>query len=388
MVKEEYKRTEIGILPLDWTICTIHDSVKLINGRAFRPEDWKNNGTPIIRIQNLNDPKASYNYYDQEVESKYYVEFGDVLFAWSGTKDLSFGARIWYRERAILNQHIFKVIPDQKLLTPYYTFLVLQQVQKEIERQAHGFKSSLVHVKKSDLINVQLPIPPIKEQIAIAEALSDVDGLIAGLDRLIAKKRAVKQATMQQLLTGKTRLPGFGNGRWATKKIGEFAPLQRGFDLPNSQLIPGNFPVVYSNGIVNHHSQFMVKGPGVVTGRSGTLGKVHYVEESYWPHNTTLWVTNFNECYPKYVYYLYSFIDLERFASGSGVPTLNRNDAHGFEVKLPFTVEEQKTIADILSDMDTEITALEARRAKTEAIKQGMMQELLTGKTRLGGFGS
>ena len=226
-----------------------------------------------------------------------------------------------------------------------------------------------------------LPVPPEPEQRAIAEALSDVDGLLAALEALIAKKRAIKQAAMQQLLTGKTRLPGF-SGAWGTKRLGEISPLQRGFDLPTSQIRPGSYAVVYSNGVLQHHERAMVKGPGVVTGRSGTIGKVHFIEKDYWPHNTALWVTSFRENDPKFIYYLYTHINLVQFVSGSGVPTLNRNDVHQHLVACP-PPPEQRAIATILSDMDAEIAALERRRDKTRAIKQGMMQQLLTGRVRL-----
>lgn len=164
--------------------------------------------------------------------------------------------------------------------------------------------------------------------------------------------------------------------------MGRLAPLQRGFDLPTSQLRPGPYPVVYSNGVMNHHSQAMVRGPGVVTGRSGTIGNVHFVEQDYWPHNTSLWVTDFHGNHPQFIYYLYGFIDFARFLSGSGVPTLNRNDVHMYQVVCP-DPEEQVAIATVISDMDDEITALERRRDKTQQIKQGMMQQLLTGRVRL-----
>ncbi|MES9856297.1 MAG: restriction endonuclease subunit S [Sedimenticola sp.] len=140
---------------------------------------------------------------------------------------------------------------------------------------------------------------------------------------------------------------------------------------------------MYSNGIVNFHNQFQVQGPGVVTGRSGTIGKVHHVEENFWPHNTALWVTRFNDADPKFVYYLYLIIGFSRFSSGSGVPTLNRNDAHSYKVALPALKDEQAAIASVITDMDKEIDALEKRLTKTQQLKQGMMQELLTGKTRL-----
>jgi len=381
-VKPGYKLTEIGVIPADWDVQTIGKAMTLVNGRAFKPEDWKQYGTPIIRIQNLNDPEAAFNYCDTPIEEKHRITNGDVLFAWSGTTGTSFGARIWNGPTGVLNQHIFKVIANPQKLTPNYSFLILQRVQEDIEKQAHGFKASFVHVKKSDLVRVFLPVPPVAEQGAIAEALSDVDALLLGLNRVIAKKRDLKHATMQQLLTGQTRLPGF-HGTWGPQRIGRIAPMQRGFDLPKSDLRLGPYPVVYSNGILNHHSDWKVQGPGLVTGRSGTIGNVTFIEGNYWPHNTTLWVTTFNGNDPKFIFYLYTRVGFDRFATGSGVPTLNRNDVHAFEVRIPPNVSEQTAIGEVLTDIDVEIAALEQRREKTRALKEAMMQELLTGKTRL-----
>lgn len=173
---------------------------------------------------------------------------------------------------------------------------------------------------------------------------------------------------------------------WIEKKISEIAPLQRGFDLPTTQIRQGKFPVVYSNGIGEHHKYAMVKGPGVVTGRSGTIGSLIFVEEDYFPHNTTLWVVNFNGNCEKFIYYLYHLIDWQKYSTGSGVPTLNRNDIHELRIFMPTDIFEQRAIASVLSDTDKYITALEKLIAKKRAIKQGAMQELLTGKRRLPGF--
>ena len=172
---------------------------------------------------------------------------------------------------------------------------------------------------------------------------------------------------------------------WRIKKLSEVAPLQRGFDLPTGKIKKGSYPVVYSNGISNYHNEFKVKGPGVITGRSGTIGKVHYADDNYWPHNTALWVTDFKDNNPRFIYYLYTYVNLEKFATGSGVPTLNRNDVHSFEVLMP-SCSEQKAIATALTDTDNLITSLEKLIDKKKKIKQGTMQELLTGKKRLPGF--
>lgn len=173
---------------------------------------------------------------------------------------------------------------------------------------------------------------------------------------------------------------------WVEKSIKDIAPLQRGFDLPKRKLVSGKYPVVYSNGIMNFHNSFKVKANGVVTGRSGTIGKVTFVEENFWPHNTSLWVTNFKGNDPKFIYYLYIFLKLERFASGSGVPTLNRNDAHSFRIVIPNSYKEQNLIAKTFDDINHLIKQLNYLITKKKNIKQGVMQELLTGKRKLEGF--
>ena len=172
---------------------------------------------------------------------------------------------------------------------------------------------------------------------------------------------------------------------WDVKTLANVAPLQRGFDLPTTQLHKGLYPVVYSNGVLNFHNKAMVVAPGVVTGRSGTIGKVNYIESDYWPHNTTLWVTSFKNNETKFIYYLYQDIKLERFGTGSGVPTLNRNDVHAFRVAVPPS-PEQRAIATALSDVDVLLAAQDKLIAKKRDIKQATMQQLLTGKQRLPGF--
>jgi type I restriction enzyme, S subunit len=179
-------------------------------------------------------------------------------------------------------------------------------------------------------------------------------------------------------LVPKLRFPEFREvGEWEEKRLEDVAPLQRGFDLPSDQIKPGDIPVVYSNGIQSFHSMGMARGPGLVTGRSGTIGNIHFIEEGdYWPHNTSLWVTSFKGNLPKFVYYLYISIGISRFASGSGVPTLNRNYVHAFQACLPRSVSEQQKIADCLASLD-DVIALEAQKLDTlKTHKKGLMQQL------------
>ena len=138
---------------------------------------------------------------------------------------------------------------------------------------------------------------------------------------------------------------------WETKKFIDFILLQRGHDLTKEQIKPGLYPVVTSTSIMGYHNAFKVEGPGVITGRSGTIGEVQYIEENYWPHNTSLYVKDFKGNYPKFVFYFMKNFGTDRAKSGSAVPTLNRNSLSNIEIKVP-DIKTQHKIADILSSYD------------------------------------
>lgn len=139
---------------------------------------------------------------------------------------------------------------------------------------------------------------------------------------------------------------------WENNKFIDFILLQRGHDLTKEQIEPGIYPVVTSTSIMGYHNAYKAEGPGVITGRSGTIGEVQYVEENYWPHNTTLYVKDFKGNHPRFVYYFMKNFGTDRAKSGSAVPTLNRNNLSGIDVSIP-DIETQERIADILSAYDS-----------------------------------
>ena len=138
---------------------------------------------------------------------------------------------------------------------------------------------------------------------------------------------------------------------WYECEFRDFITLQRGFDLPKLKMKEGEIPVLGSNCIIGYHNEPRVHPPGVITGRSGTLGVVQYVDEPYWPHNTALWVKDFKGNDPRFVYYKLKTLNLEMFSSGASIPTLNRNNLDNLIVSIP-EVEQQKRIASILSAYD------------------------------------
>lgn len=178
----------------------------------------------------------------------------------------------------------------------------------------------------------------------------------------------------------KLRFPEFTDD-WEQRKCKAVAPLQRGFDLPISQMVEGEYPVVMSNGIGGYHNEYKVKGPGVITGRSGTIGKIQYIESDYWPHNTALWVTDFKNNYPQFIFYLYMNLDLSRFGTGSGVPTLNRNDVHDALVYVP-NLDEQKKLAAYFNSIDHLITLHQRKLEKLKELRKGVMKKLFNQEVR------
>jgi len=190
-------------------------------------------------------------------------------------------------------------------------------------------------------------------------------------------KTTATKGEARPTLVPKLRFPEFRITEWIQKKLEHVAPLQRGFDLPSDLIRPGNIPIVYSNGVQKYHEVGMAKAPGLVTGRSGTIGKLHFIEHGeYWPHNTSLWVTDFKGHVPRFVYYLYDSIGMGQFSSGSGVPTLNRNDVHAFTSAVPSSPAEQQKIAECLSSVD-ELIATQARKLDAlKTHKKGLMQQV------------
>ena len=158
----------------------------LRNGRAFKPEEWSDQGTPIVRIQNLNDESKPFNYCNFEVEEKFWVNSGDLLFSWSGTPGTSFGAFFWNRGRGFLNQHIFRVDTNEALVDKPYLRYALNSLIGKIIDQSHG-GVGLKHITKAKLENVQVPLPPLPEQRRIAATLDKADALRVKRREAIAK---------------------------------------------------------------------------------------------------------------------------------------------------------------------------------------------------------
>lgn len=199
----KFKKTEIGEIPEEWEVKQLGDIAQYINGKAFKPSEWSTQGLPIVRIQNLNGV-SEYNYYNGELDEKFIINDGQLLFSWSGSKGTSFGPYIWNNGKAVLNQHIFKVDLKEDV-NKIYSYYALKHVTQIIEESAHG-SAGLVHVTKGVLEKFKIGVPEIEEQKKISYILSKVDKKIELNENKKQKLEELKKGLMQQLLSGKIKV--------------------------------------------------------------------------------------------------------------------------------------------------------------------------------------
>ncbi|BCS89467.1 restriction endonuclease subunit S [Pseudodesulfovibrio sediminis] len=261
-------------------------------------------------------------------------------------------------------------------------------IEKELYRVTIGIRDGK-QISIPDLMHLSVPTPPLHEQKKIAAILSSVDEAINATQAVIDQTRKVKEGLLQDLLTrgiGHTRFKQTEIGEipeeWVDGKVDDFIVLQRGFDITKKQRGQGSVPVVSSSGVAYYHNEYKVSHPGVVTGRKGKLGLVHYMTQDFWPHDTTLWVKDFKGNDPRFIYWYLIGFGLEKFDAATAVPTLNRNVVHREPAAFP-PIEEQKAITVILDEVDNSIQAEEAKLAQLQQTKRGLMQDLLSGDVRV-----
>ncbi len=201
----QFKQTEIGEVPEEWTIRPLGELVDFINGRAFSERDWKRAGVPIIRIQNLNGG-TEFNYFQGEVEDRFAVRPNDLLFSWSGTRGTSFGPHVWRGPTGVLNQHIFNV-KNLRGVTQDYLLWALRFITSRIEKAAHG-GSGLVHITKGALEQFRVPVPDASEQTAIADRLQAIDEAKRATDQELTARQNLKSSLAEALLSGTVRTTG------------------------------------------------------------------------------------------------------------------------------------------------------------------------------------
>ena len=337
--------------------------------RRVHQEDWTDEGVRFLRARDLvafakNEPVDDPLFISEEMYQEYSaqsgkVSMGDLLVTGVGTIGVPWlvtsenpiyfkdGNIIWFKNAGEIDGEFF-----------YHSFTA-STIQNYINEAAGIGTVGTFTIETGKKTPIWLPTK--QEQRCVSAFMTRLDNLITLHQRKHDQLAMLKKSLLDKMFpkpgsdVPELRFAGFTEP-WEQRKLGEVAPLQRGFDLPFSQMSPGPYPVVMSNGIGGWHSHYKVKGPGVVTGRSGTIGCLQYIEDNYWPHNTSLWVTSFTGNYPRFIYWLYASVGLERFSSGSGVPTLNRNDVHDYAIALPRNLNEQLNIACLFTRLDNLIT--------------------------------
>lgn len=413
-IKPGYKRTEMGLMPESWQIDYIGSNTSKV-GSGITPTGgekvYKDSGRPFLRSQNVgwgNLILDDIAFIDDETHSRFAeteIQVGDVFLNITGASIGRSAVANYQVAGGNVNQHVCIIRTIKSQIDPKFInyFLLSNCGQRQIESfQAGGNRQGL---NFEQIRSFQLPIPPLAEQRAIATALSEVDALLTKLDQLIAKKRDLKQAAMQQLLTGQTRLPGF-SGEWEVKRLGDVASFFKGKGLPKSALVAsGAEPCIHYGELFTQYPEtirevishtddslnaFRSVGNDVLMPTSDVtprgLAKASCVVDDGVILGGDILVIRSDKkriCGTFLSYVIRSAEEqVLQLVSGTTVFHLYGSDMKKFAFSMP-SLPEQTAIASVLSDMDAELASLEARRNKTLALKQGMMQELLTGRIRL-----
>lgn len=418
-VKPGYKLTEAGIIPNDWVADQLSDVANLEVGHAFSSRVFTEvQGIPLLRGENVGYGQANWKAM-RRLPNKialtfksFWLEPGDIVIGMDRTFTQS-GAKITLLKfddcPCVLVQRVGRFVV-KKCDSNYLWFVLSSSLYHEqLKKEQKGM--DIPHLSREEILSPKIPMPPTKaEQEAIAGALSDTDALIEALEQLIAKKRHIKQGTMSQLLTGKKRLPGFKTkpgtkqteigeipADWSIEQLGPMVNIISGLAPSQCHFYPEGVPyfkVEQLNNcdkyLKNSSLHVAVVNPIPVgsiifpkRGASIYLNKIRITQvKSFIDTNLMALTAKENLC-SEYLLYILAYFELWRIADTTSIPQINNKHILPLKIPLPPAKAEQEAIATVLSDMDTEIQALEAKLQKTRQLKQGMMAELLTGRIRL-----
>ncbi len=406
-----YKQTEVGVIPEDWDLQRLGELAKFRTGpfgSSLHKSDYVTGGIPVINPMHIVDgqlfPSSNMSVREETAGrlSEFRLQEGDIVLGRRG--DMGRCAVVRKQHSGWLCGTGSMIVRPGSEADPHFLQRILssQEIIALIENSSVG--STMINLNQSTLIGLPVKLPSKSEQLAIATALSDVDALLEELDRLIAKKRDIKQAAMQQLLTGETRLPGF-EGEWETRTLSSISDIRSGGtpSTSDSRLWNGGIPwctptditslkrkylfkterTISQQGLKSSSAELIPPGSTIMTSRA-TIGECAINRV---PMATNQGFKNLvpTEVDSEFLYYI-MITQKDRLISlctGSTFLEIGKKQLDGYELFIPSSVEEQAAISSIISDIDTEIHALEQRRSKTAELKQGMMQELLTGRTRL-----
>lgn len=415
-MKPGYKQTEVGVIPEDWIPRMLASISRPVRGGSPRPAGdprfFNGSFMPWLTVAALTNIPAS-QLIVRETASKLTedgviysrtLEPGTLIIANSGA---TLGVAKLLGLQCCANDGIAALLNLDKQVSPLFlAYSFNTQTENLRKRVATG--NGQPNLNTALIGGIALPFPPtIAEQEAIAEALGDVDGLLAGLDRLLAKKRDLKQAAMQQLLTGQTQLPGF-RGEWEVKRLGEIGVFLKGSGVKKDESLSGALPCIrYGEIYTRHHdyvkefhsfisadvastARLLKKGDILFAGSGETreeIGKcVAFIDDFEAYAGGDIVILRPQGTDPLFLGYALNTPDIngQKASKGQGDAVVHIGSSALADIALALPpLPEQTAIAEVLSEMDAEIAALERRREKTLALKQGMMQELLTGRIRL-----
>ena len=396
MIETKFKHTDIGPVPKEWEVKTLSEVGSFSKGRGISRAESNSGKLPAVRYGELYTDHNDYikkfrSYISTDVaKGAKLIHKGDILFAASGETKEDIGKSVAFINDfdAYAGGDII-ILSPQGNYDPIYLGFISNSKLVQSQKASRGQGDAVVHIVTSDLGTIQIPLPPLPEQRRIASALMKVGGLIANLDKLIAKKQAIKKGAMQELLTGKKRLPGF-KGEWKEVRLGDIFNISAGGDLDKKHFSPSysslfQYPI-YSNSFQNHGLYGYTSIPKyksetiTVTGR-GYLGHAEYRDKSYDAIIRIIILT------PKMKVNCYLISEIINFSKpfvieSTSIPQLTAPQVAQSVVEIP-PLPEQRAIAHVLSVMDSDISLLEQKREKMKAVKQGMMHDLLTGRIRL-----
>lgn len=433
-MKSGYKMTEVGVIPEDWEVKNVSESCLIkarIGWQGLKKTEYMSSGDYLL-ITGTDFDNGQVNWrtcayvskarYEQDSNIK--IRPQDILISKDGT--IGKVAYLGMIPKAgTLNSGIFVIRANDRKIDQVFLSKIFMSFYFEdfLNRLVAG--STINHLYQKDFVKFCFPLPNSEEQTAIATALSDVDSLISALTKKIEKKKAIKQGLMQQFLTGKKRLPGYEKNResvqtewgaipkdWKTLSIGKCCSIKARIGwqgLKKSEyLSSGEYVLVtgtdFLNGRINWKScvyvskkryeqdaNIQIAKHDILITKDGTIGKVAFLDDvpCLGTLNCGIFVVRshseeLDQCYLSKIFESFIFdAFLESLVAGSTINHLYQKDFVHFNFPVPPTISEQTAIANILSDCDSEIAALEEKRDKYKEIKQGMMQQLLTGKIRL-----
>ena len=401
---EGYKLTEVGVIPEDWEVRSLGQIGEALIGLTYQPGDVRTHGTLVLRSSNIQGDSLRFEdnvFVEKEIPDRIMVRPGDILICVrNGSRDLIGKTALLDERTAGMTFGAFMAV----FRSPNGNFINYIFQSRIIKKQTNEHLGATINqITNKSLNSFLIPLPPTEiEQRSIATALSDMDELLGGLDRLIAKKRDLKQAAMQEFLTGKTRLQGF-DGEWEETTLGEIGECIIGLTYKPENVVKYGLLVLRSSNVQNGQLAYADNvyvnlrvadhlvtriGDILICVRNGSralIGKCAVINANAAGLTFGAFMSIYRTNYWRFIAHTFQSDDIQkqiRDNIGATINQITNKDMKAFRVLLP-PENEQIAIASILSDMDTEIAAIEQRRNKTRNLKQAMMQELLTGRIRL-----